>query len=595
MPSAKRGGTVILALVGLLLLLSLPPFAGAQGPDTDGDGIEDGMEEALIDLYAPILYFHPDETYFPVSVQFALDTSVLERYNGSGPPILINASPNATDLAALDVPADPEVNPGDVYYLNNTLGSRRDDSGILAAYEADPFPRSIYARVTPDGGETIVQYWFYYAFNPGVWNNHEGDWEMMQVHVSGVTPTQVAFAQHHEGQRMPFDDSSAQFLPVAVQREGTHPKVYVALGSHASYLRPYQGHLGVSGDAVSDQGPVWGPGDYTLVNVGEQASPTPGNEWLRFAGRWGEFSLPAHVRAEAGPPGPAFRADGTMFGSPVAWAAALQVPSVNNLVFQWILTNIWTIFWVLLGIGIVLTLIRIWRVQRRTKAGARIWPYAHLLPFDRKSAALVLALVGLAVGVVGFFYPWFQVSVDINAPGFMVTGGFVTFLEIGGLAGILINPMKIGDPGALVGFLPIPLATFFLILSVYFVFKIAGTKTSRRLGGRFFGRGVVLILPFMAVFILSYFAFFGLLTLPPGGIDPNVILEPVFADPFGGAVDLVFEGGTASVVWGLGLGAWILFGAASLMLVAAILAFSQRYEFLTPRPEGAAPGSSTND
>ena len=497
----------------------------------------------------------------------------------------MNPAPNATDVAAFDVPANPEVNPGDVYYLNNTLGDRRDDAGILAAYQTGGYDDTVYARVTPVGSQTVVQYWFYYAFNPGVWNNHEGDWEMMQVQLSGTSPTQVAFAQHHGGQRIPWDDPNAAFLPVAVQREGTHPKVYVALGSHASYLRPYQGHLGVSGDVVSDQGPVWRPGDYTLVNVGEQASPTPGNEWLQFAGRWGEFSLPAHVRAEAGPPGPAFRNEGTMFGTPVIWASGLPVPSVFNLTFQWALANIWTIFWILLGIGIVLTLIRIWRIQRRTKAGARIWPYAHLLPFDRKSVAMILALLGLAVGVVGFFYPWWQVRTDINAPGFLVTGGFVTFLEIGGLAGILINPMKIGDPDALVNVLPIPLATFFLILSVYFVFRIAGTKTSRRLGGRFLGRGIVLILPFVAVFVLSFFAFFGLLSLPPGGIDPDIILEPVFANPFGGEVDLTFGGGTASVAWGLGLGAWILFGAAGLMLVAAILAFSQRYAFLTPRPQ----------
>ncbi len=585
MPSARRGGIGVLGLVVLLFLLFVPPFASAQGPDTDGDGIEDAIEQALLDDHAPILYFHPEEAYFPVAAEFALDNSVLERYNGSGPPILVNPAPNATDVAAFDVPANPEVNPGDVYYLNNTLGDRRDDAGILAAYQTGGYDDTVYARVTAVGSQTVVQYWFYYAFNPGVWNNHQGDWEMMQVQLSGTSPTQVAFAQHHGGQRMPWDDPNAAFLPVAVQREGTHPKVYVALGSHASYLRPYQGHLGVSGDVVSDQGPVWRPGDYTLVNVGEQASPTPGNEWLQFAGRWGEFSVPAHLRAEAGPPGPAFRSEGTMFGTPVVWASALSVPSVFNLTFQWALANIWTIFWILLGIGIVLTLIRIWRIQRRTKAGARIWPYAHLLPFDRKSAAMILALLGLAVGVVGFFYPWWQVRTDINAPGFLVTGGFVTFLEIGGLAGILINPMKIGDPGALVNVLPIPLATFFLILSVYFVFRIAGTKTSRRLGGRFLGRGIVLILPFVAVFLLSFFAFFGLLSLPPGGIDPDIILEPVFANPFGGEVDLSFEGGTASVAWGLGLGAWILFGAAGLMLVAAILAFSQRYAFLTPRSQ----------
>ncbi len=37
------------------------------------------------------------------------------------------------------------------------------------------------------------------------------------------------------------------------------------------------------------------------------------------------------------------------------------------------------------------------------------------------------------------------------------------------------------------------------------------------------------------------------------------------------------------MVWGLGLGAWILFAAAGLRFVAAVLAISQRYAFLTPR------------
>ncbi|MFQ5986931.1 MAG: hypothetical protein ACE5KQ_06195 [Thermoplasmata archaeon] len=119
--------------------------------------------------------------------------------------------------------------------------------------------------------------------------------------------------------------------------------------------------------------------------------------------------------------------------------------------------------------------------------------------------------------------------------------------------------------------------------------------------GRWRGQAVgtltlLLLPPFAAVFILSFFAFFALLGLPPGGIDPNVILEPVFANPFGGAVDLTFEGGTASMAWGLGLGAWILFAAAGLMLVAAILAFSQRYTFRRPPGDREGPpGKATND
>lgn len=566
-------------LLSPLLLLPLP--ARGQGLDTDGDRIDDATEQALLEAYAPYLHFHPEESYFPVSVQFALDTSVLERYNDSGPPILVDRNPTPHALAALDVPADPRVNPGDVFYLNNTLGSRRDDTGIRAAYEAGTYSQTVYGRVAPAAGETVVQFWFHYAFNPGVWNNHEGDWEVVQLQLSGDAPLQVAYAQHFHGQTMAWAD---------VQREGSHPRVYVAKGSHASYLRPYQGNLGVSGDRVSDQGRVWTPAEYALVNIGERESPTPGNEWLRFAGRWGDFSVEAFARAEAGPPGPAYRGGGQIFGTPVAWAGTLTTPSLLNLGINWMLANIWLVFLGPVGLAVLVTLVRLWRIQRRTGAGVRMWPYLHLRPIDRKSVAMILALSGLTLGVVGFFHPWFQVQVDVDAPGFLVTDGPVDFLEIGGSAGVLINPLKIGEPDVLVAIIPLPLALMFIVLTLYFFLRLAGTTTSRRLGLHFLGRGIILILPFVAVFVLSFFAFFGLLNLDPGGIDPEIILGPVFANPFGGALDLAYQGGTAFVVWGLGLGAWLLLAAAAIMIVAGFLAFSQRYAFFSV--EGGGPSGA---
>ncbi|MFQ5908391.1 MAG: hypothetical protein ACE5JE_06150 [Thermoplasmata archaeon] len=50
----------------LLLFLFLPPLASDRGSDTDRDGIEDATGRALMDTHALILYFHPEETYFPV-------------------------------------------------------------------------------------------------------------------------------------------------------------------------------------------------------------------------------------------------------------------------------------------------------------------------------------------------------------------------------------------------------------------------------------------------------------------------------------------------------------------------------------------------
>ncbi len=556
-----------LLIVALLLLAA--GIAVAQ--DGDGDGIEDAQEDNLIQTYAPHLYFHPEEVYFPVSIQFALDTSVLERYNDSGPPILIDPNPTPASLAALDIPADPETSPGDVYYLNSTLGSIRDDSGILAAYEAGADSETVYAHVTSDGGQTVVQYWFFYAFNPGRWNNHEGDWEMIQVELSGGSPTGVAFSQHQHGQRMAWAEA---------HKEGDHPKVYVSKGSHSNYPRPYQGQLGIAGDQVSDKGPIWTPADYALVNVGESDNPLPGNEWLRFAGLWGEFYPQAYARAEAGPQGPSYRAGGAMFDSPTAWGSDLHVPSVYELFVDWVLANLWLIFIGLIAFSFVITILRLWRLHRKTGAGRRLWPYAHFLPFDRKSAAMVLAIIGLAVGLAGFFYPWYVVTLDVDAPGFLVTDGAVEFLQIGGTEGVLVNPMRAGAT-ELIELVPLPLALMFVILTLYFLFRIGGTRTSGRMGAKFLWRAIVWVLPFALIYLFTSMLLVGLAGLDIGGIQPDVLLQPVAEDPLGGSVDLAYEGGSARIEWGLAFGSWLLFAGAGILFIAGILALSKRYTFYT--------------
>ncbi len=558
--------------LALLLVLALPTVL-AQ--DSDGDGIEDADEADLIQTYAPYLYFHPDEEYFPVSVEFALDNSGLLRYNDSGPPIQVDPNPTAASIAAYNAWADPETNPGDVYYLSSTLGSILDDSGILAEYQTGGYTDTVYAHVTTDGALTVVQYWFFYAFNPGRWNHHQGDWEMIQVELSGESPEGVAYSQHQHGQRMSWGSA---------HKEGDHPKTYVARGSHSNYPRPYQGRLGIAGDEVSDQGDVWLPTDYTLVNVGELASPSPGNEWLAFAGLWGDFSLEAYARAEAGPPGPAFRSDGAMFGSPAAWGSDLHVPAIYELVVDWILANIWLVFIVLLIVSITVTIVRLWRLHRKTGAGLKLWPFAHLSPVDRKSVAMVLAVVGLAVGLAGFFYPWYVVTLDVDAPGFLVTDGPVDFLEIGGSEGVLVNPLRPGS-AELVKFVPLPLATMFVILTVYFVIRTAGTKTSRGLGGEFIGRAIIWILPFILIYIFTSMLLVGLAGLDIGGIQPEVFLEPVAENPLGGSVDLAYEGGSAQVVWGLAFGSWLLLAGAGLLFIAGVVALSQRYAFYTVESE----------
>lgn len=101
-----------------------------------------------------------------------------------------------------------------------------------------------YGRVVRDGGWTVLQYWYFYAYNSwrsgfeGV-NDHESDWEMVSVYLyedeGKLKPEWVAYASHdYHGAdlRRHWQDESELTIV-----EGTHPVIFAGAGSHASYFR----------------------------------------------------------------------------------------------------------------------------------------------------------------------------------------------------------------------------------------------------------------------------------------------------------------------------------------------------------------------
>jgi len=149
---------------------------------------------------------------------------------------------------------------------------------------------------------------------------HEGDWEEVSVALDAAGhPVSVAASQHDLGVTRPW---------ARTRRAGTHPVVFVALGSHANYLSPgYHGASGVphvieprfSGlpltepDYTSTQTSVGPAGTAAtglrLVDITSGTAP-----WLTFAGDWGDGSyilagergVLTHLRIGDSPPGPAF-------------------------------------------------------------------------------------------------------------------------------------------------------------------------------------------------------------------------------------------------------------------------------------------------
>jgi len=170
-------------------------------------------------------------------------------------------------------------------------------------------------------GGYSIQYWFFYAYNDYISAaNHEADWEHIRVQLgSDGQPAGVYYAAHHGG-------TTWQPLQVTWYNV-THPQVWVADGSHASYASEGECDATISegtsescwtnldqrwftwtGGKGADRG-MQGGG---LVNVGEMPitgtyrAPMPGQQWLRYSGRWGEEG---QFDDTSGPKGPGYQTD----------------------------------------------------------------------------------------------------------------------------------------------------------------------------------------------------------------------------------------------------------------------------------------------
>jgi hypothetical protein len=280
-----------LALFATLALLGLPTSALA----TPSDG---SAAQELVDAYAPIVMLReqqdpPCETsaeqYQPTSVSTMLgnpkvDLSRAEPGEGEE---LMKKAPTAADIAGL----------GDEYHLN-IPGDPLDDTCVYARDFADlvregKAPAITYAHIAHQVGRPglAVQYWFFWYFNQ--FNDlHEGDWEGMQIAFEAGSPRQALAAgpsemvlfQHAGGETADWEDAK-------VEKEGTHPVVYPAAGSHATfydstvYVENGQGGSGVGCDNTSEP--------LRRLNLRPVPIPTfpttTGHyKWLTYFGHWGQ-------------------------------------------------------------------------------------------------------------------------------------------------------------------------------------------------------------------------------------------------------------------------------------------------------------------
>jgi hypothetical protein len=316
MQLARRIRRLALASVALAVLMAMPAYA--QGSRS--------AEQQLAAEYAPLLSLDPQskpcgsgEAYRPTVVDIALGRQSVVLRDAQG--VAVKRAPASAELWRhadigyyLDFPGDP-LNPGCGYEKQF-----RDWN--------DGRKPSVYAHVATDPshpGKLAVQYWFYYTFNDFT-DKHESDWEMSQVDFDASDasaalakgPYEVDLSQHAGGERSSWNDPK-------LQKQGTHPVIYDATGSHANYFGSglYLGRGAREGFGCDDTRTATTRLQLQTVLLPEVPSAASAPyAWLAFQGRWGQ----KEQGINNGPTGPATK---PQWSAPIEWGDGLRDRSVE--------------------------------------------------------------------------------------------------------------------------------------------------------------------------------------------------------------------------------------------------------------------------
>ncbi|XP_021818730.1 uncharacterized protein LOC110760726 [Prunus avium] len=243
--------------------------------------------EALLEVYSPLIYLHPDEVYLPSSVGWFFSNGAL-LYNKQGDAVAIE--PTGSNLPQggsndgsywLDLPVDKGA-------------SERVKKGDLLACQ-------VYLHIKPMLGSTFtdIAIWVFYPFNGparakveffnislGKIGEHVGDWEHVTLRVSNFTGElwRVFFSQHSGGTWV--DASQLEF------EKGNKAVGYASLHGHALYPKAGlvlqgSGGIGIRNDTDKSKKVLDTGRSPLLVSAEYLGSAVTEPPWLNYSRKWG--------------------------------------------------------------------------------------------------------------------------------------------------------------------------------------------------------------------------------------------------------------------------------------------------------------------
>ncbi len=208
--------------------------------------------EQVVNDYAPILHFHPDEGVFCCYPSNAEEVYEQFKYN-----------------------------------WNN--------------FQEDKSPKNM-SPTTPCYYETwidddIIQlrYWFWYRYNdfpqaPFGLGKHTGDWEHVEVRLyEGIDVTDAIWllSNHLEARVASLALTLGKYNPEKPSLDEKHINIWVALGSHANYPSPHSKprcYGGIICDKIRENGEIW--------HTKNGLKPLLQTNFSQFKDRWGDEKSP---------------------------------------------------------------------------------------------------------------------------------------------------------------------------------------------------------------------------------------------------------------------------------------------------------------
>jgi len=317
----SRGMAFPLALAATFFLAAACPLRSA---DLDGDGLDDAIEQSLLDRHRPILVFENDERHWPISAETFVRNSRLrwnthpqrrfeygwlrdvysQRQMSANPLLVLNGAggwPGESSNAA-DHPSRNE------WYLDISDNFR---GGVYPQPDGSAH-QGMYGHAVPlADGSIQLQFWQLFPHNEAECvsdcGDHEGDWTWLDLYLDGAPPYALRqIVYHHHGDNhcpptsLPFSGGSvgqnvipaislpADGVPICFIEEQAHEWWPWSSGGEECDFDPtgfgFCPNASHHGNGIRYRVP-------TVENIGERDVPMPGSLSaqliLRFNGRWG--------------------------------------------------------------------------------------------------------------------------------------------------------------------------------------------------------------------------------------------------------------------------------------------------------------------